>query len=1391
MININETEKFLASLTNKKTGDIHLHAVDKNDCGNTAESVCRRLAEMNAGFVVLTQHGVLTQVEAFRRAADKYRLKFIPGIEAYYRAGNETTGLKHIILIARSFRGWIQICRAVSGTQDSNGLAVMTRDDLWKYFGPGSEGHGEVIATTACISGIVADVLRTNELISAEIGKKLKRANFASLTFEEDLDKAKRQYDASVSAYDQAKTAYDQAKGLAAKKFAKKERALKSMAGKCSENDLLEAVRALENEKAVSRNAEQAKPALQAAAAAEKKKMYAAKRNLEEKRKNKERYDSIMSLEKNKLSEEELFQKGLDTMKRMQDIFGRDCFYAEVQYHGIEAEKRVYPMTAAIARKLGVPIVASNDVHTVTSSEDELLHRRMLRSLRYNQWSDDETGDDQLYIKYDKELAEWLLKILPLDVVMEAMANIPLLAEKCLVEFKVTEHYPKLRVPSGRTSDEIFDGMIAEGIRRRFPGGLSKEYRDRLEKEVCVIKKMGYVDYHLVVCDFLWYASLHNAIPFEELDNAPVDPGELAAWKEERGYTQDVGMSTGVGRGSAVGSLVCYLLGITNLDPVVYGLLFERFLNPERISMPDIDSDISRKVRPRVIEYIKRKYGTDCVCGITTQNAQAPKGAVRDAARCYSLYRSKDSEDRNNSKMFLSLADQIAKKIPAEVGVSFDSKVSDTQTLYEQLISEYSKNEDALKIIHWAKVYEGSFTAYGAHAAGIVITDGTPVSDIVPLRWNSKLGIYTTQCEKEEVEENGMLKFDLLGLKTLDVMNDCLWQLHREGIDINVDDIPIDDEAVYYEIFSKGNTNSVFQFESSGMKNMLKKFRPTCFEDLIILVSMFRPGPLQYLDDVIKVKNGKKKMTFLTPELRPILAPTYAAITYQEQVMAIFQELAGYTLGGADLVRRAMSKKKMSLLEKERHAFVYGDPDRKDIHGNLTPIRGCVNSGIDERAANELFDQMTEFAKYCFNKSHAASYAKTAYITGYLKYHYPAEFITAAMNWAEKTQRKDPIPGLMAEAKAMGVEVCAPDVNVSGARFTTDGKKIFFGLSAVKSVGTSALNIIAERRNGRFMSFHDFYRRCRTKKNALENLIYAGAFDEFTDNRGNLASMVDEFKLACDKICRKESVLAAAEEALLKAGADDREDGTDEQFSLGMAGTSKKASVPDRLSKRVESAKAELEEARAEYDSLKADCGEREDPVERINREHELLGAYVTKHPLDEFPEFSDVAPIRETDDGTTAIYGVISNIEVKKTKKAKKPMAVMTVEDRTGKIKAILFPDIYASAEDMIAAGKVAVFEGCTKANDWSFDEEEDEKTYDFIVNRIIPVDVKKEYVLRVTSLAVFFVTGGESHIIRRYGDRYGSEFYIHDMSTGELRKMTYRVSSNIEELKGISRKA
>lgn len=1358
-----------------KSGDIHVHCCDRYDAGATAEEICKRSSELGAKAIALTGHGVASQVENFKKASKKYGLKFVPGIEAYYKTDGYE---RHLIILAMDDTGWKAMCVAISKSQDKNGRAVMNEETLRKYFGKDGIGHGHVIATSACINGVIAGVLRENESIEREIRKVTRRMEKAckGMTGTDRLEAIEEDIRVIEGKEKKSREHLEQLKAEAGMKFSKREKAIEKIK---DEEQARAARKLLEEDKKAAKEAEEMIPQARRDADLLKKRLSAMRKERKEILDIVEKYNAYQEeIEdlKGGLEEEDVIEENAEEeLFKFLDIFGKDNFYMEVQNHGIDIEAEVYPKLAEMARKYSVPIVASNDVHTVTNSEEELLRRRMLRSLRFETWSEDQPGDDQLYIKTDREMAEWLLRILPQDIVEEAMDNITNLFDRCDVRFEVHNHYPRYVPENGQTDIEWMKGAVNRWLNEKFPNGVPEEYRKRMDRELGIIDKMGFVSYHGVVHDFLDFAGLFNYIPPDQIKYAPTNREELKAWIKERGYTKKIGVSTGAGRGSAAGSLVCNALDITKLDPIKYTLLFERFLNPERVSMPDIDSDISRMVRPKVIEYVKNKYGEECVCGIMTQNAQAPKGAIRNAAKCYGLYKNRDNKKDNGAKRFLSLADQIAKKVPDEVGITFSSKVEGGVTLFQSLLSEYRDDEDAAEIVRWGRVFEGCFTAYGAHAAGIVITDGTPVCEIVPLRWNDKLGIYTTQCDMVEVEENGMLKFDFLGLKTLDVINDCLWQLNREGISLNIYDIPLNDKKVLKEIFAKGQTDSVFQFESSGMKQMLRRFKPEKFEDLILLVAMFRPGPLQYLDGVIDVKNGVKPLEFLDERLRPILEDTYGAISYQEQVMRIFQDLAGYSLGQADLVRRAMSKKKMSVLEKERRAFVYGDPERN--------ITGCVNNGIRTTIANELFDQMIEFAKYAFNMSHAAVYAYNAYITGHLKYYYPAEFLMAAMNWAEKTQRKDPIPGLMAEAKSMGVDVRQPDINASGARFTVENGSILFGLGAVKTVGVSADAILQERKeHGPFLSFHDFFRRCPVKKDAVENLIAAGAFDGFYPNRLAMERSVVEFKKAADAVRKKESFIKSAEAMLPYVdGIYSDEKIKEKQAALGVSVELKEVTTRKKLEVRIRNAKDSLAELKGRFDSLKVDLSIKEDKTERMNRERELLGAYVTSHPLDEYEAGIEGSPIRSISEitlNTRRIFGVIKDVQIKKRKADGKPMAFVNLEDKSGTIKVRFFTDPYDRCKDDIEVGKVVVVTGNAKEEDVFGSSDDQEKEFVFDAKNIHAAKKKRrKFFMTVHSYATFHLFD-EPGFRADYEEADGNDLLIFDQMMEETREASYKIS-------------
>lgn len=1388
---MNERIKVIEEM--KKISDYeetHLHSKDIFDCDNPAEDVCKRLSEIGRKTVFLTQHGVAAMTWDFKNAAKKYGLKFVPGIETYFQhTAYKENGLmqkngfepeKHLILHAKNDEGWKAISMAISDGQRENGYCLMNDEILNKYF----LGNNNVIATSACISGVIATVFRSNEFVEREIAK-IRRAmekggissNVSNLSLVED------KFNNLNQQLEERKSELERLKKLSKIKFSAREKILVSM-----DELMAEAERQrMENDKAEVEDAKAKIPVLTEEIKKLRTRISILKKELKQKTVDAEKSsvfnEKILELEKKKKTEEEMLEEARKEMEFFNNIFGQDNFFAEIQYHGMQEEKVVYNKIVNLARSMNIPLVAANDVHTVTNSNEELLKRMIMKSLRFEKWEPLQDADRELYIKTTPEMRAMFSHVFEDDVIEEAFDNTLYIAGICNVDFKITNHFPKVfKGKSEEYTNDVFMKELQDGISRLYPAGLPAEYQERLNREIEIIKKMGYVDYHLVVQDFNRYAAEYDSIPPEEIENAPIEKEALRAWKLERGFTTPVGIANGTGRGSAVGSLVCQLLGITHLDPIRFELLFERFLNPERVSLPDIDSDISNTIRPRTIEYVKQKYGEDCVVGIMTQNAQAPRGAIRAAARSYGFFLAYKNNDESYRGRFLSLADKIAKAIPSKPGLGFNTKLEKQDpngaeiTLYAVLIQKFADDKTANTIIKWAKVFENCCTAYGSHAAGVVITDGTPVKEIVPLRYNSKLGIYTTQCNMIEVEENGMLKFDFLGLKTLDIVTDCKWKLKERGINPEPYRIPLDNKETFEKVFAQAHTNSVFQFESKGMKKMLKRFEPSSFEDLIILVSMFRPGPMQYLDSVMDVKHGRKPVQYLTPELEPILGKTYGAIAYQEQVMQIFQKLAGYTLGGADMVRRYMSKKKMEKLELERHAFIEGDPDRG--------IRGCVANGINYDAASKLFDEMTNFAKYAFNKSHAAAYAYNSYVSGYLKELYPAEFLAGAMNWAEKTQAKDPLPELLIEAHEVGVKVLPPNVNYSKSKFTVHDGKILFGLASVKEVASAAKAIVE---NAPYTSFHDFIARSKADKTSVINLIKAGALDDFNVSRKAMLDSYDAFKTAYAKLAKKETYIQTVTEILPKlclCGSD--EELVEKQKELGLHVELKKLTTEDKLQKSLERAKEAVIELRTAFESLTI-TPVIETTEEKLADEKEVLGYYVSGSPLDNYgrPEELSATPISDMDANTTMIFGLITNVEIRQSKKTGNDMAFIVVQDQTGTATVNVFQKAYEQNKQFIKEGNVLLFSGKTDLDDFNSSDEDGEALdaeYKFTLQKCFEAK-KKNGTYLVHSNAV------SMQELENMKEDFGNTVYIYNVETKQTEKLGFTVSSKVNEICGVTK--
>ena len=907
-------------------------------------------------------------------------------------------------------------------------------------------------------------------------------------------------------------------------------------------------------------------------------------------------------------------------------VFGDD-YYIEIQNNGIKEQVLANQKLVQLARKLDIPLVATNDAHYL-KKEDAYNHEVLLCIQTGKRMSDIDRmrfDTDELYVKSPEEMIEYF-KAFP-----DAIENTVKIAEKCNVEFEFGHTIlPNYDVPPEfPTHFDFFKKLCDDGIKKRYGENPSKEILDRADYEISIIKKMGYVDYFLIVWDFIHYAKTH-------------------------------GISVGPGRGSGAGSIIAYAIEITDIDPMKYDLLFERFLNPERISMPDFDVDFSDTRRQEVIDYVSEKYGHDHVSQIITFGTMAAKMVIRDVARVLDVPYSE--------------ADSLAKMIPNELHITIKKALEQNKELRDR----YESDETVKKVLDIAMGLEGMPRQASTHACGIVITKD-PVDTYVPLYVRD--GQISTQYIMTTLEELGLLKMDFLGLRTLTVIQDTIEMVKEDkGIDIEFDKDMSDPKV--YKLWQEGKTCGIFQFESQGMTNFMKELQPDCLEDLIAGVSLYRPGPMDQIPRYIKGKKHPGHNEYTHPRLEPILNVTYGCMVYQEQVMQIVRDLAGYSLGRADLVRRAMGKKKLDVMAKEREVFIHGQVDED---GNVV-VPGCVRNGIDEESANKIFDEMAEFAKYAFNKSHAACYAVVAYRTAYLKAYYPAEFMAATLN--SFLGNLDKIPQYIDECKDLGIEILKPEINKSYTKFTVEDGKIRFGLGSIKNVGTVPVNNIVKERTekGPYKSFTDFCERIADEavnKKCVESLIKAGAFDEFEQTR---------------------STLLASFEGIIDSIQSEKKKGLAGQVSMFDLGS--------------ESQKEELNEMKYKFE-------EHEELPEKelLSLEKEMLGIYISGHPLEKLREQIErqtninTIELKKLDeqmsttlseeniqiqnekpkyqDGQNVKYaGIITSIKKKYTKN-NKIMAFVTIEDLYGTAEVIVFENAYLKAGKSLVEENIVMVDG------------------------------------------------------------------------------------------------
>ena len=925
-----------------------------------------------------------------------------------------------------------------------------------------------------------------------------------------------------------------------------------------------------------------------------------------------------------------LYEEGKEAALRYERIFGKGNFFLELQDHGISEQQLVNQGLLRMSRETGIPLVATNDVH-YTYADDVKPHDILLCLQTGKKLADEDRmryEGGQYYIKSEEEMKALF------PYALEALENTQKIADRCQVEieFGVTK-LPKYDVPDGWTSWEYLNKLCHEGLAERYQPVL-EELTTRLDYELSVIKTMGYVDYFLIVWDFIKYAKDH-------------------------------GIMVGPGRGSAAGSLVSYCLGITTIDPIRYQLLFERFLNPERVSMPDIDVDFEPEGRQAMIEYVSRKYGADCVVQIVTFGTLAARGVIRDVGRVMDLP--------------YAFVDSIAKMVPQELNITLDKALA-ANGEFRKL---YQEDEQVQELVDMSKRLEGLPRHTSMHAAGVVISQKS-VDEYVPLSLGSD-GAVVTQFTMTTLEELGLLKMDFLGLRNLTVIRDAVEMIGKDtGKALDLNQIDYDDKKVL-DYIGTGKTDGIFQLESAGMKSFMKELKPYSLEDIIAGIALYRPGPMDFIPQYIKGKNNRDDIIYDCPQLEPILEPTYGCIVYQEQVMQIVRDLAGYTLGRSDLLRRAMSKKKGEVMQRERQNFVYGNEEEG--------VPGCIKNGIDEATANKIYDEMIDFAKYAFNKSHAAAYAVVSYQTAYLKYYYPVEFMAALLTSVIDNSGK--VAEYIYSCRQMGIQILPPDINKSVGTFSVENGNIRFGLTAIKSVGRPVIQAIIEERNerGEFKHLKDFIERMggrEVNKRTIENFIKAGVFDSLGGTR-------KQFMMIYIQIM----------------------DQVNQERKYSMTGQMSLFDLVD-------------DEQKKEFEIPLPKVGEYE-KENKLAFEKEVLGVYLTGHPLEDYEEKwkksisrttldfqidDETGRSRVRDGAKEIVGGMITNKTIKYTRN-NKTMAFLTIEDLMGTVEVVVFPRDYERNQNYLNEDSKVFVKGRVS--------EEDDAPSKLICETIIPFEQTK----------------------------------------------------------------
>lgn len=1308
-----------------KNNELHLHTDASLSDG--AQTVCEAVdaaIACGAEAVAITDHGVCANwldflnycngMEVNHKAAER-KIKGILGVEAYivedlFPENLTITGKQirqHLVVLAKNYAGMQDIARFV--TECNRNLDTMKKPIGTFSMVKEILGKGNVVVMSACMAGVLATPLRYNDFLDEEIRKIEKRIERSYQSLPDDIIEVKKRDERAQKRIAKRLDKINAMRPIAEKTYKAAKTAIKKLDDPEKAKYLLEKLALEEIETKEVKKATKELRAEIAAIKAEngyKENHAIIMKNKEKFKKIDAKREDIASLEKAKKMDAEMYAAAKKVANAYKDVFGDD-FYAEVQYHGIEAEERVFPQIVSIAKELDIKLVATNDVHFAKKGDHvKRNYLRVAGAMKYG-WSDYEDSDKELYYKTGEEKAEILRKILSEEAVCKALESIKEVTDKCNVSLSDEKHYPEFEdadlhlrelVETGYTKafvkdSDVFVEITASGIKGRYHK-MGKEIVDRYNYELDTISKMGFSSYFLFIADV------------------------ISVCKNARKNATDIGP----GRGSGAGSIVCFATNITEIDPIKLNLLFERFLNPYRVSMPDIDTDFSKFAREYAINYVTEKYGNRAVAGIMTKAKMGTKNALTYAPKLYAM------EQGLDRMAYADLGSKIRKVVGEEN--LYEAKVS--------VMEHFLNDPDVEKIYEIAELLEGYMTSYGQHAAGIIAIQKDNVEDFIPLMMaadsegNEKLVIQADMVQAEA--QLGFIKFDFLGLKNLNVITMAQRMItEKRGISLNTYDLVPDDENVYRDIFATGNTNFVFQFESDGMKGMLKKLQPKTFGDIVLAVSVYRPGPMDFIPDIIESKNTGKKSDFVkkVPMLEDILAETYGYPVYQEQVMQIMTTAAGFDMGHADNVRRFMSKKKEDKLAAELPAFV----------------EGCIKNGIEKETAEWLFEQLMPFAKYGFNKSHAAAYSFVSYITAYLKYYFKEEYLCSVM-----LEQSDKTFQLQSDCKRLGIEILPPDVNTSNATFTKeDENKIRIGLSLIKGFSEAAERVAEERKKAPFVNLKNFIKRVSLKKNEYAALIEAGACDSLVtvaDRKAMICYCENYLEILSERVDLEQKINSLKETLL----------------------------VPEKNTKANQNRLAAYEKSFAENiradERLKLSNTHETATLLRCNMEFERLGMFLTGNPLDEY--FIDKV-LPEDDADVENITGIVTSFRPFKTKNGDN-MATFCFTDKDGKtVNAVIFPRDFAVYQENLDDNAVISVSGSISTDD--------ERGTQLIVNTLSQVirekDVKVIVLPCVAAMAKF------SQILERNQKSEDGKVYSLEV-LGKRSKKMYRLSNrSIETIK------